>query len=276
MEFTEILGIIFVVLGIIFYFILGTRLFLSYQQSEKKQTLYLSLLLLLGGLALLSLTLEQLVLRFYVEESVTQMAESLTIFQFSEIDVFYVAFLFAALAWLTSGLAIISANIFTLSFFPERDKKLLLIPIFLMFLWFVILVTAPFQYISTGSDWSPEHESVTNAITAVLSLIPLWTVPFLFLYLAFSLKRKNVSTWRRVGWLFITQVILSIGFTIEILNPSAFTTFFSDIGMNFDLLLNETVWSLSSRFMIMIYAVLMWIAFYTPNWAKGWLGASRS
>jgi hypothetical protein len=256
--------------------ILGTRLFFSYRKSERKQTLYLSLLLILGGLALLSLTIEQLVLRIYVEEGVTGMAERMTIFEFSEIDEFFVGFLFAALAWITSSIAIISANFFTQSFFPESNRKLLLIPILLMAAYLVIIITAPFQFISTGSDWTPEHDAVTNVVVAILFLVPLWTVSVLFLYLSVSLKRKNMSAWRRTGWFFMSQAILSIGFTIEILNPSAFINFFTDIGLTFEILMNETLWSLTSRFMIMIYAILMWIAVYTPNWAKGLLGASRS
>ena len=278
MEFADILGKGFIVLGVIFFLTLGTRLFRSYRRSERKQTLYLSLLLLLGGCALLSLTLEQLVLTIYVDETViTEMPQGMiTIFEFTEPDVFFLAFILAAAAWLTSGTAIISANFFTQSFFPESNRKLLLVPILLIAAWLVIMTTAPFEFVYTGSDWSPEHEPMINAISAFLFLIPLWTVAILFLYLSISLKRKNLTAWRRVGWLFMSQAVLSIGFTIEVLNPSAFIDFFQGIGITLDLLMSETAWTLASRFMIMIYAILMWIAFYTPNWAKGMLGASQS
>ena len=74
----------------------------------------------------------------------------------------------------------------------------------------------------------------------------------------------------------MSQAVLSIGFTIEILNPSAFTELFQSLGITFDLLMNETLWSLSARFMIMMYPLLMWVAFFTPNWAKGMLGASKT
>ena len=274
MEFTDILGIVFVVLAVIFYLIIGTRLFRSYRRSEKKQTLYLSLLLLLGGLALLSLTIEQLVLRIY---ATVDMPDPLTIFQFTNIDVYYVGFIFAAIAWVTSSIAIVSANFFTQSFFPESNKKLLLIPILLMTSYLVIIITAPFQFVSSGSDWTPEHDLLINAVVAVLFLVPLWTVAILFLYLSISLKRKNLVAWRRVGWLFMSQAVLSIGFTIEILNPDAFIGFFTGTFLgSIDLLMSKTLWTLTSRFMIMIYAVLMWIAFFTPNWAKGLLGASKT
>ncbi|MHA1978018.1 MAG: hypothetical protein ACW98F_15450 [Candidatus Hodarchaeales archaeon] len=277
METTDIIGIIFVVLGIIFYLALGTRLYRSYKVSEKKQTLYLSLLLLFGGLALLLLTLEQLVLLTNAEEASSQtIADAISIFQYSNIDVFWVGFLFASLAWITSGLAIISANFFTQSFFPDSNKKLLLIPILLITAYLVLIITSPFYFEYNGSDWSPNHDAATTFILWILFLVPLWTVSFLFLYLSVSLKRKGASAWRRVGWFFLSQVILSIGFTIEVLSPSSFTTFFDSVGISLELLLNDSLWSISARFMIMIYAVLMWIAVYTPNWAKGWLGASKS
>ncbi len=277
METTDIIGVVFVVLGIIFYLALGTRLYRSYKVSEKKQTLYLSLLLLFGGLALLLLTLEQLVLLVNADPLDSQtISDAISIFNYSTIDVFWVGFLFASLAWITSGLAIVSANFFTQSFFPESNKKLVLIPIILIFAYLILIISSPFYYEYNGSDWSPSHDASTTFILWILFLIPLWTVSFLFLYLSISLKRKGTPAWRRVGWFFFSQVILSIGFTIEVLSPSSFTTFFDSIGMTVELLLNDSLWSISARFMIMIYAILMWIAVYTPNWAKGWLGASKS
>ena len=275
METTDIIGVVFVVLGILFYLALGTRLYRSYKVSGKKQTLYLSLLLLFGGLALLLLTLEQLVLLTNAEESMSQtIDDAISIFQYSNIDVFWVGFLFASLAWITSGLAIVAANFFTQSFFPDSNKKLLLIPILLIAAYLILIITSPFYFEYSGSDWSPSHDASTTFILWILFLVPLWTVSFLFLYLSVSLKRKGAIAWRRVGWFFISQAILSIGFTIEILSPSSFTTFFEFSAI--ELLLNDSLWSISARFMIMIYAVLMWIAVYTPNWAKGWLGASKS
>ncbi|MHA2346317.1 MAG: hypothetical protein ACXACP_06330 [Candidatus Hodarchaeales archaeon] len=263
METTDLIGVGFVVLGIIFYFALGIRLYLSYRRTERKQTLYLSLLLIFGGIALLSLALEQVILLVNADPLDSQtIDDALSIFQYSEINVFWVGFLFAAIAWVASSLAIISANFFTHSFFPNANRKLLLIPILLMTAYLGLLLFSPFYFEYSGSDWSPYHDQSTTFIKWILFLIPLWTVSVLFLYLTVSFRRKNMTAWKRVGWFFFSQVILSIGFTIEILNPGTFTQFLSDVGITSELVLNESLWSLSSRFMVMIYAVMMWFAMY--------------
>jgi len=116
MDTIDLIGVVFVVLGIIFWLILGTRLFRSYKRTEKKQTLYLSLLLLLGGLALAFLTLEQLSLLIYADPADSQvLADALSILQFSELNsVFLLGFLFAVMAWISSSVAIIAANYFTI------------------------------------------------------------------------------------------------------------------------------------------------------------------
>ena len=263
METTDMIGVGFVVLGIIFYFALGIRLYLSYRKTERKQTLYLALLLIFGGIALLSLAVEQVILLVNADPLDSQtIDDALSIFQYSEINVFWVGFLFAAIAWLASSLAIISANFFTHSFFPNANKKLLLVPIVLMTAWFVLLLVSPFYFEYSGSDWSPNQDESITFFKWILFLIPLWTVSVLFLYLTVSFRRKQMTAWKRVGWFFISQAILSIGFTIEILNPGTFTQLFADIGLTYELLLNESFWSLSSRFMVMIYAVMMWFAMY--------------
>ncbi len=275
MEPVDIVGVVFIILGIIFYLALGIRLYRSYKDSEKKQTLYLSLLLIFGGMALLSLTLEQVILLVNADPLDSQTVDdAISILKYSEIDVFWVAFMFATLAWITSSMAIIAANFFTQSFFPESNKRLLLIPIILMVGFLLLLTLSPFYYEYVEGDWSPNHDASTTFLKWILFLIPLWTISFLFLYLSVSLKRKGVIAWRRVGWFFMSQVILSIGFTIEILNPGTITTFLDSLNINIDLLLNKALWAVSSRFMVMMYPILMWIAVYTPNWAKGLLGVS--
>jgi hypothetical protein len=275
MEPVDIVGVVFVILGIVFYLALGIRLYKSYKVSEKKQTLYLSLLLIFGGMALLSLTLEQVILLVNADPLDSQTVDdALSILQHSEIDVFWVAFIFATIARLTSSIAIIAANYFTQSFFPESNKKLLLIPIVLMIAFWLLVTFSPFYFEYVEGDWSPNNDASTTFLTWILFLIPLWSISILFLYLSVSLKRKGVIAWRRVGWFFMSQVILSIGFTIEILNPGTITTFFDNLNINIDLLLNKAFWAVSSRFMVMIYPILMWVAVYTPDWAKGFLGVS--
>jgi len=99
-------------------------------------------------------------------------------------------------------------------------------------------------------------------------------VTFLFFYLSISLLRRGSPTWRRLFWIFIAQTLLSIGYTVEILNPPVFTGLINEVGIQISLLLSEAFWSTGSRFLMMIYPLLMWIGVFTPNWAKGLLGVS--
>ncbi|WP_455143523.1 hypothetical protein [Candidatus Hodarchaeum mangrovi] len=274
MEPLELLGVGFVTISIILWILLGIKLILSYRRSPKPQTLSLALVLIFGGIAMLFLATEQILLLTGADPTIgsTPIYEILS---FSEIpNIFLLAFFAAALAWISSGLAIILMNFFTLSFFPDTSKKILIAPILVITLYLTIIIFSPFQFAYTGSDWSPEHDITTNFILWILFLFPLWIVTLLFFYLSISLLRQNSPTWRRLFWIFIAQTLLSIGFTVEILNPPAFTGLINDLGIQIALFLSDAFWSTSSRFLMMIYPLLMWIGVFTPNWAKGMLGVS--
>ena len=265
-ETIDIVGVGFVGIGIVLFVALGIRLLMSYQRTEKKQTFYLSGEFIFGGLGMLFLLLEQVALLLYAESEVIPPRQ--TIFEYTEINVFFVAFICAALAWLCSGTAIIAANFFTHSFFPESSKKLLGIPIGLILVYLALILTASFEWVGEPGDWSPEHLSELNVVLWILFFIPLWIVVFLFFYLTISLYRRGSPAWRRLFWIFISQTLLSLAFTIEILNPATLT------GILTLLQGYEGYIAAISRFFLMIYPVLMWIGVLTPNWAKGMLGVT--
>ena len=107
-----------------------------------------------------------------------------------------------------------------------------------------------------------------NVVLWILFFIPLWIVVFLFFYLTISLYRRGSPAWRRLFWIFISQTLLSLAFTIEVLNPATLT------GILTLLQGYEGYIAAISRFFLMIYPVLMWIGVLTPNWAKGMLGVT--
>ncbi len=267
MDPVNLLGIIFVVIGIVLWIVLGIRLFFSYQRTEKKQTMYLSLLLIFGGFGMLSLLVEQVILIAAADPA--EIPPFMSILEYQETNIFWLGFIAASLAWITSALGIIWANFFTHSFFPDANKRILIIPIGLIAIYLVLIITSPFQWVVSGTDWSPEHAPDAYAVILSLFFIPLWTVAILFLYLTISLKRKGTTAWRRLFWIFITQTLLSIGFTVEILNPAFFTSLLS-LPSSYDGII-----SAMSRFLLMIYPILMWIGVFTPNWAKSKLGVSN-
>ncbi len=273
----ELLGIVFVAIGIILFLSFGFRLLLSYQRTEKKQTLYLALEFIFGGLGMFFLLIEQVILMLSVEVIATtpdiitdpSIPPMRSIFQYSSIDVFSAGWAGAALAWISSGIAIIAAVFFVVSFFPDKGRKYLIPPIILILVYLALILVSPFHWNFSGSDWSPEHDPTINIILWILFFIPLWSVAFLFLYLTISLFRRGSPSWRRLCWIFISQTLLSIAFTIEIVNPSMITEYLIPA-----LIGSEGIIATVSRFFLMIYPVLMWIGVLTPDWAKGMLGVT--
>ncbi|MFX1282826.1 MAG: hypothetical protein ACFFB5_04190 [Promethearchaeota archaeon] len=282
MQFTErdpieLLGIAFVAIGIILFLSFGFRLLFSYKRTEKKQTLYLALEFIFGGLGMFFLLVEQVILMLSVEVIATApdvitdppIPPMQSFFQYSGFDVFSAGWVGAALAWISSGIAIIAAVFFVVSFFPTMGRKYLIPPIILILVYLALIIISPFQWNFSGSDWSPEHDPTINIILWILFFIPLWSVAFLFLYLTFSLFRRGSPSWRRLCWIFVSQTLLSIAFTIEIVNPSMITEYLIPA-----LIGSEGVIATISRFFLMIYPMLMWIGVLTPSWAKGMLGVT--
>lgn len=238
---TDILGVIFVVIAVVLYLLLGLYLLNSYRKTKREPTLYLSLILLFGCLALVSLVIEQLLLiTSEVTEAQAPPHKSFLAFGVNEIDVFWLALLFAFIAWVTSASATLSACFFTQSFLLERYKKLLIIPAVMLALYVAVLVIAPFHWEEIAGDWQPTHDDIYVLIAYFLLFPNLWMVVILFFYLTFSLYRKGIPRWKQTFILAIGQSLLSLGYTVEIVN------------------IPDPYISLIARFAIMIYPIVIW------------------
>ncbi|MFX1538997.1 MAG: hypothetical protein ACFFDI_32845 [Promethearchaeota archaeon] len=238
----DILGIVFVVIAVLLFLLLGLYLLNSYRRTRRDTTLYMSLILLFGCLALVSLVIEQVILitSGLTEADAPEMKSFLT-FSTNEIDVFWLALFFAFLAWVTSASAILSACFFTQSFFSDKYKKLLIIPALMLLFYVVVLVYAPFQWQEVEGDWQPTHEPMFVLIAYILLFPNLWMIVLLFFYLTISLYRRGVPRWKQTLVLAFGQTFLSIGYTVEIVNvPDPFI-------------------SLIARFAIMLYPIVAWI-----------------
>lgn len=253
----ELVGIIFILIAIILYLILGLILLNSYRKSKRNSTLYMSLILLIGCLALISLALEQLLLiTSKVTEAQAPPMKSFLEFSANEIDVFWLSYFFAVIAWITSASAILSACFFTQSFLSEKYKKFLIFPAIMLTLYVVVLTYAPFQWIEVLGDWQPNHGDFFEIIGYILLFPNLWMIVVLFFYLTFSLFRKGIPRWKQTLLLAIGQLFLSIGYTVEILN------------------IPDPTIALLARFTIMMYPIIMWLGFIPPNWFKRIIGVS--
>lgn len=255
---TRVLGIAFVAIGAILFLIMGTRLILAYRKSKKNQTLFLSGILLGGGMALLFLMAEQGLLLATVDPDAALIPGMKSILQYrsNEINQFWISYIFACIAYLCSGIAIMSANAFTWSFYDWR-RRVLIPSAVLMISYVILVILTPFNFVYTPGDWTPEREPLIDTILLALFLPPLIVPVLLFLYLTLSyLKQRNVQ-WRRLFVLTLGQAGLTFGYIVEILNV-------------------QDPWiSVFSRFLIMLYPLFIWIGFMTPGWAKKLLGLSR-
>ncbi|MFX0122622.1 MAG: hypothetical protein ACFFAE_03235 [Candidatus Hodarchaeota archaeon] len=238
----DLVGIIVVVIAIILFFLLGLYLLNSYRRTRRNTTLYMSLILLFGCLALISLALEQVIL---IVSGVTgndaPELKSFLTYSFDDMNVFWLAYSFAFIAWVTSAAAILSACFFTQSFFSEKYKKLLIIPAIMLALWVIVYTAAPFQWIEIAGDWQPQHEDIFEILGYVFLFPNLWMIVLLFFYLTLSLYRRGVPRWKQTFVLAIGQALLSLGFTIEIIN------------------IQNPLISLFARIAIMIYPIVAWI-----------------
>jgi hypothetical protein len=263
----ELLGVVFAVIAVVLFLLLGVYLLISYRRTRRDSTLFISLILLFGAGALISLVLEQIIL--IASDAVQTDAptkKSFLQFGFDEIDIFWLAYLLACLAYFTSACAVLSGVFFTQSFFPERYKKLLIVPTIMLALYVVILINSPFEWVleETTGDWQPEHGIGTvyfgydlhDWIIWALIIPNLALIVLLFFYLSFSLFRRGNPRWRQTFILAIGQTFLSIGYTIEIIN------------------IPDPLITLLSRFVIMAYPIVAYFGFTPPKWFQRLIGVS--
>ncbi|MFX0174181.1 MAG: hypothetical protein ACFE9L_20055 [Candidatus Hodarchaeota archaeon] len=152
----ELLGVVFVVIAVVLFLLLGVYLLISYRRTKRDSTLYISLILLFGAGALVSLVLEQVILiASDAVQADTPIKKSFLQFSFDEIGVFWLAYLLACSAYFTSACAVLSGTFFTQSFFSDRSKKLLIFPAIMLALYVIILIYTPFEWIleATTGDW---------------------------------------------------------------------------------------------------------------------------
>ena len=251
----DLIGVVFVVIAVILFLLLGIHLLLSYRKNKREATLYMSLILIFGAGALIFLVLEQLILiASNVVASDAPEFKSYLEYSFNDIDVFWIAYLCACGAYLTSALAILSALFFTQSFLPEKYNKLIIIPTIMLTLYVIILVITPFEWIEVVGDWQPNHESGTDLIVNLLLFPNLYAIVVLFAYLVITLYKKGIPRWKQTLVLAIGQLFLSIGYTVEIIN------------------IPDPTITLIARFAIMLYPIIMWLGFTPPNWFKRIIG----
>ncbi|UCG01768.1 MAG: hypothetical protein JSW11_19440 [Candidatus Heimdallarchaeota archaeon] len=248
----SVLGVIFLFIAIISFYLLGIQLIRIFFKTNRIQTLYLSLIFIFGGTAIVFLVLEQIIL-LHPSVDRTSIPSPRSFFQYNDINAFWAAYLFAIIAYISSAISIFCVNVFTLTFFPNRSKRPLLLPLLMLLSYIIIILFAPHEFVQTGILWSPEREEITEIIISGLFLPPIWVLALLFFYLSIKMKQKGNIRWRQTTLLGIGQMIISIAYTIEILNA-------------------PVLFSLIARIGLSLYPAITYIGVITPKWTKRWLG----
>lgn len=251
---TTIVSSVIAILAIFAWLYGFYKVYSNYKQNQKRQSLYFSLALLFGGLAIIFLALELTTLQLfdagtiaghdYVGKTVALGLNSADLGAW-----------FSYIAVVLSIFAIFAFDSFSMSFF-ENKMKYLIIPAVLLVAYFIIYFYPNLPLIqlnSTGTDYNPYHTGTIDTYIIAIFLIPLYFPAFIFFLTALQ-TRANKYNFRRSLILCLLQIMIGIGYTIEIVGGP---DYYSVIG----------------RLFILLYPYLTWNVLQSSNFVKKLLGA---
>ena len=177
---TTILSSLIAILAIFAWLYGFYKVYSNYKQNQKKQSLYFSLALLFGGLAIIFLALELTTLQLfdagtiagqdYVGKTVALGLNSKDLGAW-----------FSYVAVVLSIFAIFSFDAFSMSFF-ENKMKYLIIPTLLLVAYFIIYFypnLPAIQLNAQGTDYNPYHSGTVDTYIIAIFIIPLYFPAFL-------------------------------------------------------------------------------------------------
>lgn len=250
------LGSIFAVIAMIGWFYVFYRVYKNYKESQKQQSLYFSIALAMGGIAILFLAAEQIILTFF-DEGTTYGARYLggDIIAGS-LSAYNLALFFAFIAASVSVISLLFFNLFSLSFF-ENKLKLIIIPVILLIGYIVVFIfisNPEWRLNMTGTDWDLHREDAMELLIISLFIIPI-VFPLLVFYYTTWIVRGNTFNFRRLFFLSLFQTALFFAYYIEIIGA-------------------EDALIVFTRFLLMIYPFLTWATLNPGDRVKRLLGAS--
>ena len=230
------------------------KVYSNYKETQKKQTLYFSLGLLFGGLGVVFLALELTTLQLFDAGTVAgqNYIGKTVAYGLNSADL---GAYFSYIAVVVSAIAIFMFDAFAIGFF-ENKSKFLIIPFILLVAYVVVYFYPNIPVIalnSTATDYNPSHTGYTDTIIVGLFLIPLFFPALIFLLSAIQ-ARSNKYNFRRSLVLSLLQILIGVGYTIEIVGGP---DYYSVIG----------------RLFILFYPYLTWNVLRNSNWVRRILGA---
>lgn len=221
------LGSIFAVLAIPVWLFVARQLYKSYKENERKTTKYLSFGLVFGAIAVLFLALETVFLQIFDSGTLegTKYVPSVVIAGYNSAEF---ALLFAYLALGFSAVAIFYFDMFSLSFFEKRWARLLpLILGVLLILYVLVFFFTPNEWRANalGTDFDLEHFGYTS-ILFYLFVIPLIAPVIVLTVSTFQVRSQSTYAFRRTLLITFAQLLLTLGYLVEILGTEIFHTTF--------------------------------------------------
>lgn len=232
------------------------RVYSSYKNTGKRQSLYFSIGLLFGAFAIILLASELISLQLF--DAGTQAGQEYvgSAIGFG-INSYNAGFVFAYLAILTSAFAILMFDAFSLSFF-ENKMKFLVIPAILLIAYVVVYLYPDWPKImlnSSGTDYNPTHTGAIDAALVAIFLLPLFFPAIVFFFSALQSRGNGFMVKRSLALSFF-QILIGVGYTIEIVGG---IDYLSVIG----------------RLFILLYPWLTWNTIQSNGWLSKLLGAPR-
>ena len=253
------IGTIFILLSIPIWLFTGYKVFRVWKSTGRSQSLYFTGVLILGGIAVASITIDQLSLRIFYVGVNTQGYINTPLFVGVGSVIF--ALFFAYLGYAAAIIGFTCINMFSLSFLSPKWFKLVIPLAFLLFLSALIFYFTPdsWQINSAGTDFPLTRDAVYLYAIIGLVFFPLIVPVLVMLSSTLHLRLESTFAFRRSIILTVGQLIIGLGFIMEVVN----SLFINNI---------EDTYITIGRFFIMIYPILMFIALYPTERTKRILG----
>ncbi|MHA2270664.1 MAG: hypothetical protein ACXACI_02295 [Candidatus Hodarchaeales archaeon] len=253
MEPLSIATIIIIGLAVISFIGVGTRLVGPYKKTRRLQTLVLAIGFFAGSLGMLFLAGEHGLMTLGHDETQEENNDA-------DPDVSAQAYFAACIAIFFSVVTIYCFDLFALSFLSENRRKvflfsipllLLLLSYFAFFIWSG-LDSGEWHYNDDASAWDIDRSGSHEGILFILFIIPLFFSPLVMFYGAYQIRDRGPIA-RRMLFLTLGQLLASIVYTLEILEPEPTLMVLARVG-----------W--------IVYPLWMYIWFSLPAFAKRWIG----
>ncbi len=255
--FLEILSIatmIIIGLAVISFIGVGLRLFGSFRQTRKLQTLVISIGFLIGAIGMLFLVGEHLIMTTGHEES-EELAD------LADPEVSAQAYFIATLAVLFSIIKIYCYDLFALSFFTENRGKVLLISapfLVLLLIYYILWIwtglpegSGYWEFNDDANLWDIDRSGEHEGLLFLIMSVPLFLSPLVMFYGGYRV-RARAPLMKRMILLSFGQLIATFVYALEILEPAPEIMVVARLGWVF-------------------FPLWMYIWFTLPDFAKKWI-----